>query len=179
MRFLIFPLVHFVYFLHSSKYSDLFGPRNLVDGGRAVGEGLLAPPLKVAVHVPAGGVDFGVGEHRLGPLPSENVDFYRVTIQLVQNLRLTSRQKFRFGLVCPGLARPKRNFCLEVNWRFCTSGMVTLYLLVNLLDIVTIAHLHIRGDPSPCAKPPVDFKIKVPLWPGQARAGQAKVELYF
>ena len=51
---------------------------------------------------------------------------YRVTIPLVKNLQLTSRQKFRFGLACPGLARPKRNFCLEVNWRFCTSGMVTL-----------------------------------------------------
>ena len=36
---------------------------------------------------------------------------YRVTIQLVQNLLLTSKPKFRFGLVCPGLARPKRNFC--------------------------------------------------------------------
>ena len=38
---------------------------------------------------------------------------------------------------------------------------------------------HVQGDPSPGAKPPVDFKSKVPLWPGQARAGQAKTELYF
>ena len=37
----------------------------------------------------------------------------------------------------------------------------------------------IQGDPSPYAKPPVDFNSKVPLWPGQARAGQAKMELYF
>ena len=29
------------------------------------------------------------------------------------------------------------------------------------------------------AKPPVDFKTQVPLWPGQARAGQAKAELLF
>ena len=47
--------------------------------------------------------------------------YYRVTIQLVQNLPLTSKQKFRFGLDWPGLARPKRNFCFEVNRRFCTS----------------------------------------------------------
>ena len=54
---------------------------------------------------------------------------YRVTIPLVQNLQLTSRRKFHFGLARPGQARPKQNFCLEVNWRFCTSGMVTLYAL--------------------------------------------------
>ena len=35
---------------------------------------------------------------------------YRVTITLVQNLQLTSNQKFRFGLTCPALARPKRHF---------------------------------------------------------------------
>ena len=45
---------------------------------------------------------------------------YRVTEQLVKNLPLTSEQKFRFGLACPDLARPKRNFCFEVNGRFCT-----------------------------------------------------------
>ena len=36
-----------------------------------------------------------------------------------------------------------------------------------------------QGDHSTCAKPPVDFKTKVPLWPGQARAGQAKTELLY
>ena len=46
---------------------------------------------------------------------------YRVNIQLVANLPLTSEQKFRFGLAWPGLARPKRNFCSEVNGRFATS----------------------------------------------------------
>ena len=49
------------------------------------------------------------------------VQLYRVTIQLVQNLRLTSRQKFRFGLVCPGLARPTRNFFLDLSRSFCTN----------------------------------------------------------
>ena len=29
----------------------------------------------------------------------------------------------------------------------------------------------VQGDLSPCAKPPVDSKSKVPLWPGQAGAG--------
>ena len=46
---------------------------------------------------------------------------YRVTIQLVANLPLTLKLKFRFGLACPGLARPKWNFCFEVNGRFATS----------------------------------------------------------
>ena len=45
---------------------------------------------------------------------------YKVTIPLVQNLLLTSEQKFRFGLACPYLARPKQNFTFEVNGRFCT-----------------------------------------------------------
>ena len=39
--------------------------------------------------------------------------------------------------------------------------------------------LRLQGDHSPCAKPPVDFKTTVPLWPGQVRAGQAKTELLF
>ena len=37
----------------------------------------------------------------------------------------------------------------------------------------------VQGDHSPCAKPRIDFKTKVPLWPGQVRAGQAKTELLF
>ena len=65
----------------------------------------------------------------------------RVTIPLVQNLQLTSRQKFRFGLACPGLARPKRNFCLEVNWRFGTSGMVTLYLKLGENNLIGCSEL--------------------------------------
>ena len=59
---------------------------------------------------------------------------YRVTIPLVQNLLLTSKQKFR--LACPGLARPKRNFCFSVNGKFSTSGMVTLYLRSVVLYFV-------------------------------------------
>ena len=37
----------------------------------------------------------------------------------------------------------------------------------------------IQGDHSPCEKPPIVFKTKVLLWPGQVRAGQAKMELLF
>ena len=55
-------------------YSNLFGPRDLVDRRRAVGERLLAPPLEVAVHVPARGVDIRVVVQRLGSLPTENID---------------------------------------------------------------------------------------------------------
>ena len=53
---------------------------------------------------------------------------YRVTRLLVQNLPLTSKVKFRFGLARPGQARPKRNFTFEVNGRFCTRRWVTLYV---------------------------------------------------
>ena len=52
---------------------------------------------------------------------------YRVTIQLMTNLLLTSKQKFRFGLAMPDQARPKRNFCLkstggssQAEWSPCT-----------------------------------------------------------
>ena len=54
--------------------------------------------------------------------------FYRVTIQLVANLPLTSRQKFRFDLARPGQARPKRNLCFEVNGRSNTTWCVTQYI---------------------------------------------------
>ena len=53
--------------------------------------------------------------YEVGP----TLPLYRVTIQLEQNFPLTSKQKFRFGLGWPGLARPKQNFCFEVNGRFC------------------------------------------------------------
>ena len=36
--------------------------------------------------------------------------------------------------------------------------------------------IDVQGDRTACAKPPVDFKTKVPL---QARLGQAKTELLF
>ena len=36
----------------------------------------------------------------------------------------------------------------------------------------------VQGDHSTCSKPPVDFKIEVPFWPGQGRTGQAKTELF-
>ena len=51
---------------------------------------------------------------------------YRVTHQVVTNLPLTSKQKFRFSLARPGQARPKQNFCFEVNGRFITTWHVTL-----------------------------------------------------
>ena len=36
-------------------------------------------------------------------------------------------QKFRFGLACPDLARPKRNFSFDVNGRFESTWCVTMY----------------------------------------------------
>ena len=37
----------------------------------------------------------------------------------------------------------------------------------------------VQGNHSSRTKPPVDFETKVPLWPEQARLGQAKAELLF
>ena len=37
-----------------------------------------------------------------------------------------------------------------------------------------ITKISVQGDHSACAKPPVDFKTKVPLRPGQARPGQIR-----
>ena len=47
-------------------------------------------------------------------------------------------------------------------------------------DDSTTSNFHItalQGDHSPCAKPPVDFKTKVPFRPGLPWPGQAKAEL--
>ena len=40
------------------------------------------------------------------------------------------RTKVPFGLACPGAgeARPKRNFCFDVNGKFESTRFVTLYL---------------------------------------------------
>ena len=45
----------------------------------------------------------------------------------MQNLPLTSKQKFSFGWPGQAKAGQKRTFCFEVNGRFCTSYSVTLY----------------------------------------------------
>ena len=37
----------------------------------------------------------------------------------------------------------------------------------------------VQGDHSACGEPPVDFKTKVPFWPGLAWTSQAKAELLF
>ena len=44
---------------------------------------------------------------------------------------------------------------------------------VSCFPTLTKRQTFIQGDHSPCAKPPVVFKTKVPLWPGQARPGQS------
>ena len=55
----------------------------------------------------------------VGSLPQNiSLSLYRVTHHVVQNLLLTSEQKFCFALACPDPARPKRNFWFEVNRRF-------------------------------------------------------------
>ena len=60
----------------------------------------------------------------------------RVTDQLVQNLLLTLKQKFHFGLACPSLARPKRNLCFEVNKLLCHPVvMLHSYATIHKINI--------------------------------------------
>ena len=47
-----------------------------------------------------------------------NLVTYGATNLVDSNLPLTSKLKFRIGLANPDLARPKRNFCFDVNGRF-------------------------------------------------------------
>ena len=51
--------------------------------------------------------------------------------------------------------------------------------LCNLGPIFLDITVYIQGDPSRCLKSPVDFRTKVPFWPGQVKTGQAKTELMF
>ena len=53
------------------------------------------------------------------------------------------------------------------------NAFYVCYLLRDRSDVQNV----VQGDHSACAKPPVDFKTKVPLWPGLPWPGQAKVEL--
>ena len=65
---------------------------------------------------------------------------YRVTRLLVQNLPLTSKVKFRFGLAWPGQARPKRNFTFwsqrevlkEMGHPVQQDSLIFLHLLKSL-----------------------------------------------
>ena len=68
----------------------------------------------------------------VNPSCNGKMHVYRVTHQFVTNLPLTSKQKFCFCLAWPGQARPKRNFCFEVNGRFPTTWCVTLYILMYI-----------------------------------------------
>ena len=72
---------------------------------------------KFSIETPESGLDYSFF---LNSIQGENIPH-------VQNLPLTSKLKFRFGLACLGLSRPIRNFCFEVNRRFWTSGIVTLF----------------------------------------------------
>ena len=80
--------------------------------------------------IPEGGVDGVVRGDRFISSSRETLEarnsirmtvfniIYRVTIPFVQNLLLTSKQKFHFGLARPGQAMSKQNICFEVNRRF-------------------------------------------------------------
>ena len=49
--------------------------------------------------------------------------------------------------------------------------------LTVVLSKKVLSGFFLQGDNSACAKPPVDFKTKVPLWSDLLWPGQAKAEL--
>ena len=63
--------------------------------------------------------------------------------------------------------------------QFVQAFGVTARQWILMLTISRASYINVQGDTSGCAKPPVDFKTKVPLWPGQASPCQAKMELLF
>ena len=69
------------------------------------------------------------------------------TSGLLQNIGST--------LAWPALTRPKRNFCLEVNRRFYTSWMVTLYsysiLHFQFWECNLMSACRVQGDTSHCS----------------------------
>ena len=71
----------------------------------------------------------------------ESSEHYRVTQHVGSNLPLTSTQKFHFGLARSGQARPKQNFCFDVNGRFEPKYCFTLYFLLLLHTSKTQASL--------------------------------------
>ena len=64
---------------------------------------------------------------------------------------------------------PIRSIVFLFGFRFRLSG--------QLLLLFGCYPPNLQGDHSTCAKPPVDIKTKVPLWPGLPWPGQAKAEL--
>ena len=60
-----------------------------------------------------------------------SVHKYRVTIQLVANLLLTSKLKFRFGLAWPSQAKAEHLFCSQREVRHKLNGH-PVYALSNI-----------------------------------------------
>ena len=100
----------------------------------------------------------GISEKALSQ-PSLNIRYklYRVTHLVVQNLPLTSKQKFHFGLAWPGHARPGQNrtYVLKSTGGFaqrdvspCTVSETQLYVTAELLDDdnENLAAILARGD---------------------------------
>ena len=58
--------------------------------------------------------------------------FYRVTIQLVANLSLTSKPKFRFGLAWPSQAKAEHLFCSQREVRHKLNGHPVLHIIFIL-----------------------------------------------
>ena len=74
--------------------------------------GAIGIPTALTVHAEGSSSNLATRDKPFGPM------LYRVTIHLVQNLLLSSKLKFRFGLARSGQARPKHNFSFNVNGRF-------------------------------------------------------------
>ena len=57
------------------------------------------------------------------------------------------------------------------------NGLLIRYLIRLFFLLYLLPETDIQGDTARWFKPPVDIRTKVPIWPGQVRAGQATTEL--
>ena len=60
-----------------------------------------------------------------------------------------------------------------------SNHLISHFFQITATFSCLFVYLILQGDTSGCAKPPVDFKGKVPFWPGLAWASLAKAELLF
>ena len=89
-----------------------------------------------------------------------------------------------------GEACRSRDRIINVSWRrrcgilICPEILSPTLIIDDKMDIPTIFVISLfaaglKGDTAHWFKRPDDIKTKVPFWPCQVRAGQAKTELLF
>ena len=64
--------------------------------------------------------------------------------------------RLELSLLCRGTYPAAQDERQDLRDQESPMGMV-----INRVEIELPLRMHVQGDPSPCAKPPVDFKSKV------------------